>query len=327
MVRLWGRDDRFALKDAAIAAALDRSLHADGPTQEEREAAIEIGVDLPVPAAEAMVWFCDPQRWVRFQGQQAWLDPKPGGRLRLDLGNDVLIRGHYIAVDDHEITFTWGMEGDRALPAESTEVTVTAVPQGDGHCALILRHYGLPDAHQSNLHRSGWRYHLVRLAVAASGATGETELVDLFLAAASEPDKTARRGLLDRVCKDGVEFSDGRSNEFGTNQIAAHFARVVESGQRRTRQGDVERHGGIARCDYVVRNENGVDDRPVGSGQLVAAVDAAHLTAVSFFEAPSEPGRRSLRPGHAVQAVPASGEDPWRDAPPPSPSPKPRHEW
>jgi uncharacterized protein YndB with AHSA1/START domain len=321
MVRLWGRDDRFALKDAAIAAALDRSLHAENPSWTSREPSIEIGVDLAVPAAEAMVWFCDPQRWVRFQGRQAWLDPKPGGRLRLDLGNDVLIRGHYVSIDDHEITFTWGMEGGGALPAESTEVTVTAVPQGDDRCALILRHYGLPDAHQSDLHRSGWRYHLVRLAVAASGATGETELVDLFLAAASEPDKTARRGLLDRVCKEGAEFSDGRSNEFGANQIASLFGRVVESGQRRTRVGPVERHGGIARCDYVVRNEKGVDDRPVGRGQLVAAVDATHLTAVSFFE---DRGDAIGRPAHAAQVA---GDDPWRDAPPPSRLPRPRRDW
>jgi uncharacterized protein YndB with AHSA1/START domain len=321
MVRLLGRDDRFALKDAAIAAALDRSLHAESPSWTGREPAIEIGVDLPVPAAEAMVWFCDPQRWIRFQGRQAWLDPKPGGRLRLDLGNDVLIRGHYVSLDDHEITFTWGMEGDGALPAESTEVTVTAVPQGADRCALILRHYGLPDARQSDLHRSGWRYHLVRLAVAASGATGETELIDLFLAAASEPDKTARRGLLDRVCKEGAEFSDGRSNEFGANQIASLFGRVVESGQRRTRVGPVERHGGIARCDYVVRNEKAGDDQAVGGGQLVAAVDATHLTAVSWFEGN---GDRSGRPVHAAHAA---GDDPWRDAPPPSRPLRPRHEW
>jgi hypothetical protein len=98
---------------------------------------------------------------------------------------------------------------------------------------------------------------------------------------------------------------------------------VVESGQRRTRQGDVERHGGIARCDYVVRHD-GQDDRAIGSGQLVAAVDASHLVAVSFFEEPSERSRRPVRSTHDVHA---SGDDPWRDAPPPTRSPKPRPPW
>ena len=40
------------------------------------------------------------------------------------------------------------------------------------------------------------------------------------IAAASEPDETARRGLLDRVCKEGTEFSDGRSDEFGVKAQA-----------------------------------------------------------------------------------------------------------
>jgi len=314
MVRLWGRDDRFALKDAVIAAALDRSLQVEGQ-RPDAPRPIEIGVDLDVPAPDAITWFCDPVRWTRFQGQQAWLDPRPGGRLRLDLGAGVMIRGHYIEVDDRHVTFTWGKESDSTLPPESTEVTVTASPRPGGGCVLILRHVGLPDEQQIAMHRSGWRYHLLRLAVAASGATGETELIDLFLAAASEPDGNARHGLLDRVCVDGAEVSDGHSDDFGSNQVAAQFGRFVESGLRRTRSGPVVRHGAIARCDYVVRRTQDDDtSRSVDQGELVAAVDGNKLLVVSFFERSIREGRRGAH---------AAADDPWRDAPPPPPPPQP----
>lgn len=317
MVRLWGRDDRFALKDAAIAAALDRSLTAEAQHLPSAPGPIEIGVDLPIPPAEALVWFCDPNRWVRFQGQQAWLDPRPGGRLALDLGNGVMIRGHYVDVDERHISFTWGKEGDASLPPESTEVTVTVIPRPGG-CALILRHTGLPDEGQSQAHRSGWRYHLLRLAVAAGGSTGETELIDLFLAASSEPDATARRGLIDRACVDAVEFSDGRSDDFGAAQISAQFARLVESGQRRARVGPVERRGALARCDFAIRRADADDIAPgIGMGELVAAVDGQKLTAVSFFE---------LQPD-ARRGAHAGATDPWRDAPSSAPAAQPRRGW
>ena len=318
MVRLWGRDDRFALKDAAIAAALDRSLHADGQSPFGAPGPIEIGVDLKVPPAEALVWFCDPTRWTRFQGKQAWLDPRPGGRLRLDLGNGVMIRGHYVEVDERHVTFTWGKEGDAALPSESTEVSVTAVPRLDG-CALILRHVGLPDEVQVAAHRSGWRYHLLRLAVAANGATGDTEIVDLFLAACSEPDPTARRGLVDRACIADVEYSDGRTDDFGVGPVSAHLGRVVESGVRRTRLGPIDRRGGLVRCRFAVRRADSDDSSPpIDEGELVASIDAQKLTAVSFFE---------LLPGSSPAAQGGGAGDPWRDAPSPAPAARPRRGW
>lgn len=318
MVRLWGRDDRFALKDAAIAAALDRSLHAEGQVPDGAPRAIEIGVDLKVPPAEAILWFCDPNRWTRFQGKQAWLDPRPGGRLRLDLGDGVTIRGHYVEVDDDHLSFTWGKEGDPSLPAESTDVSVTAVPRPDG-CALILRHIGLPNESQSAAHRSGWRYHLLRLAVAANGATGDTETIDLFLAACSEPDVTVRRGLLERVCKSDFEYSDGRSDDFGVKPVSTQLGRLIESGQRRTREGPIDRRGGLIRCRYVVRRVDADDNElPIDAGDLVAAIDAQKLTAVSLFE---------VLPGPATAAPAGVAGDPWRGAPSPEPVARPRRGW
>jgi uncharacterized protein YndB with AHSA1/START domain len=317
VVRLWGRDDRFALKDAAIAAAMDRTLTEEARRVPGAPGPIEIGVDLQVPATDALRWFCEPGLWTRFQGQQAWLDPKPGGRLRLDLGDGMFIRGHYVEVDGSNVSFTWGMEGDPNLPPESTEVVVSAIPRPGG-CALVLRHFGLPDEAQTRVHRSGWRYHLLRLAVAASGATGDTETVDLFLAASSEPDASARRGLLERACTPGFEFSDGVSDDFGTGPVSAQLGRLIEGGKRRVRIGPIDRRGGLIKCTYALRRADADDSEPdLDRGELVAAIDARKLTAISFFEA---------RPG-ATSAAPGAADDPWRDAPSPGRVARPRRGW
>lgn len=284
MVRLWGRDERFALKDAAIAAAMDRSLNpSDAARPGERPGPIEIGVDLDVPPAEALVWFCDPNRWTRFQGREASLDPRPGGRLRIDLGDGVIIVGHYVNVDQAEVSFTWGMENNPSLPAESTRVTVTAMPRGSG-CELTLRHEGLVDTAQALSHRSGWRYHLLRLAVAASGVSGETEMVELFLAAATEHDETARRGLLRRACGDQVELAEGLEHKLGIADVAAYLGKSNDRGvYRLVRTGEVQRLGLLLRCGYAVRQAGGggpADDRR----ELVAVLDSDYkFKAISLF--------------------------------------------
>jgi Activator of Hsp90 ATPase homolog 1-like protein len=297
MVRLWGKDDRPGGLAAALDAAAPSSAVASGslsgtatltptiPARRPGAAVIEIGVDLPVSPSDALEWFCVPEKWTRFQGQQAWLDPKPGGRLRLDLGGGVFIRGQYLEVGARQLSFSWGKEGDNALPAESTHVTVDTAA-APGGCFLVLRHDGL-DGEQADSHRSGWRYHLLRLAVACSGSTGYTELVDLFLAAAAEPDPVARRGLIDRVCGEGAHFAiDEGDDDHGTPQIAGRLGRLVEQGHQRVRSGPVERRGGVVRAPFEVTTSGGAR---VADGELVAAVKDKKLVAVGLFESPRSP--------------------------------------
>ena len=72
--------------------------------------------------------------------------------------------------------------------------------------------------------------------MASSGSTGDTELVDLFLAAAAESDPVARRGLIDRVCGEAAHFAvDEGDDDYGTPQIAGRLGRLVEQGDQRIR--------------------------------------------------------------------------------------------
>ena len=325
MVRLWGKDDdRPGGLAAALAAAAPSGPGSTTATlaptitaQPPGAAVIEIGVDLPISHSDALEWFCVPEKWTRFQGQQAWLDPKPGGRLRLDLGGGVFIRGHYLEVEDRQLSFSWGKEGDNSLPAESTQVTLTTAP-APGGCSLVLRHYGL-DGEQADRHRSGWRYHLLRLAVACSGATGHTELVDLFLASAAETDPVARRGLIDRVCGETAHFAiDEGDDDYGTPQIAGRLGRLVEQGDQRVRSGPVERRGGVLRAPFTVLNPVGA---LVAEGEIIAAVKDKKLVSVGLFESiRSAPG--TLAPEPKFEAPADDDTEPTPTHPAPDAAPK-----
>lgn len=249
---------------------------------------VEVRVALPMAPSEVPRWFCDPGLWVKFQGQQASLDPRPGGRLRIDMGDRIIIAGNYLEVGDDHVAFSWGCETDTAMPPGSTVVRITAEPAGEGRCTVILRHEGLVDDEHAAEHRSGWRYHLTRLGVAATGSSGPAAAIDLFLAAASEIDPVARRGLLDRVCSATVVVADDTEEVQGVAALARHFERVAgDTTPRLVRTGPVERVGMLVRCPYSVRKDVPGDSATAGElehGQLIAALDRKGLiSALSLF--------------------------------------------
>jgi uncharacterized protein YndB with AHSA1/START domain len=264
--------------DAATAAPAARAARAAaipaGP--------VAVTVEVPVDVDQLRGWFLDPQRWTRFQGRQAWIDPVLGGRLRVEMADGVFTAGTFVEIGERHIAFTWGREGDPTMPVGSTTVTIDLHPTADG-TRIELVHEGLADRSLADEHAGGWRYHLIRLGAAASGAGAEAELVDLFLAATREPDAIARRGLLERTCAPEIEVADGHDDTHGIPSLAAKLGRLVqgEPTVRLVRLGDVERVGALLRCDYALRRE---PDELVERGELVASVDRQHrLGAVSLF--------------------------------------------
>jgi uncharacterized protein YndB with AHSA1/START domain len=113
-------------------------------------------------------YFVDPVRMVRWMGDEATLEPRPGGTYRVVNGAHVA-RGEYVEVVPHSrIVFTWGWEGaGHPLPPGASTVEVTLAPQGDG-TLLRLRHSGL-SAEMQGAHTQGWQKYLGRLVVAAAG--------------------------------------------------------------------------------------------------------------------------------------------------------------
>ena len=127
--------------------------------------AIELHVRLNAPPEEVFLYLTEPERYVLWQGVKAELDPRPGGVYRVWMDADTVARGTYVEVDPaRRVVFTWGWEGNPAVPPGSTTVELTLAPDGQP-TMLSLRHTGLPDGEAAAMHREGWRHLTGRLAL------------------------------------------------------------------------------------------------------------------------------------------------------------------
>jgi uncharacterized protein YndB with AHSA1/START domain len=132
--------------------------------------AAPLTVERRVAASPAAVYayLTDSTRWARWQGVGADLDPVPGGRFRMLMGNGMSAEGQFLElVPDERVVFTWGWVGHETLPPGSSTVEIELVPEGEG-TLVRLTHRGLP-AEELEIHAVGWRHYLPRLALAAEG--------------------------------------------------------------------------------------------------------------------------------------------------------------
>ena len=104
-------------------------------------------------------------------GVHADLDPRPGGRFRIDADGEHVAVGEYREIDPpHRLVMTWGWQGNPSVPPGSTRVEITLTPDGEG-TLLHLRHTGLPDDAARETHLAGWSQYTGRL-VALLAAKG-----------------------------------------------------------------------------------------------------------------------------------------------------------
>jgi uncharacterized protein YndB with AHSA1/START domain len=68
----------------------------------------------------------------------------------------------------HRLAYSFGWEGDQAVPPGSGLVEIDLIEKPDG-TLLRLTHSGLPDPKQCASHTEGWSHYLDRLSVVAGG--------------------------------------------------------------------------------------------------------------------------------------------------------------
>ena len=59
-------------------------------------------------------YFTDPERFLRWQGGDASIEPQPGGSFRVNVGgpSNEVVQGEFLeVVAPRRLVFTWGLEG------------------------------------------------------------------------------------------------------------------------------------------------------------------------------------------------------------------------
>ena len=127
--------------------------------------AIECEVRIDASPETIFEFFTDPLKAVQWMGEQATLDPRPGGIYQVAMNDQYVAIGEYVEVDPpHHISFTWGWKDDvERMPPGSSTVDITLEPDGDATVVRLV-HSGIP-AEAVESHRGGWNRFLPQLAI------------------------------------------------------------------------------------------------------------------------------------------------------------------
>lgn len=131
----------------------------------------ELTREVVIVASPATIFplLVDPEQHLRWMGTEAELDPRVGGAHRVLVGGRHPSVGEFIEIiPDERVVFTFGWdEPGHAIPAGSTQIEISLIPDGD-KTRVRLVHRGLPEDAISD-HSGGWDHYLERLATAAGG--------------------------------------------------------------------------------------------------------------------------------------------------------------
>jgi uncharacterized protein YndB with AHSA1/START domain len=120
-------------------------------------------VQIEAEPARVYEYFVQPEAMVRWMGEFAHLDARPGGTFAVDV-RGTPIRGRYVELDPpHRLVIAWGYAGREH--ASTVEVRLTAVAGGT---RVEIEHRDLP-AEETAGHVAGWAHYLERLSAAGAG--------------------------------------------------------------------------------------------------------------------------------------------------------------
>ena len=119
----------------------------------------------------------DPEQHLRWMGTEAEIDARVGGAYRVLVGGRHPSAGEFVeVVPDERVVFTFGWDvPDHPIPARSTQIEITLIPDGD-KTRVRLVHSGLPEDAVAD-HSGGWDHYLERLAVAVGGDENGPDVV------------------------------------------------------------------------------------------------------------------------------------------------------
>jgi uncharacterized protein YndB with AHSA1/START domain len=126
-------------------------------------------IQIAAPPATVFAFLTDPEKIVSWMGAAATTEVHPGGLYLLRGIGSRVVRGAFReVVPVHRLAYSFGWEGDEAVPPESSLIEIDLIDR-DGGTLLRMTHSGLPDAAQCTGHDKGWAHYLGRLAMVAAG--------------------------------------------------------------------------------------------------------------------------------------------------------------
>jgi uncharacterized protein (TIGR03086 family) len=157
----------------------------------------EKSVLVPLGADETFALITQPDRLRRWKAITARVDLRAGGDYRWTIIPGHSACGTFTEVEPgRRIVFTWGWEGDAALPPGASTVTITLEP-AEGGTIVRLVHDGLT-GEQAAMHGEGWTHYLGRLVEA--GTRGDAG-ADEWAALPQDPDAIAAAEASLAVCQ------------------------------------------------------------------------------------------------------------------------------
>ncbi|WP_417899918.1 SRPBCC domain-containing protein [Bacillus haimaensis] len=113
-------------------------------------------------------FFIHPEKMVRWMGRQILLEPKIGGKYRIDINGENIALGEYKEIIPNEkIVLTWGWEGSEIMPPGSSTVEFLLTPKQNG-TLLMLNHYDIPSEKVTS-NNNGWTHYMERIKLLAEG--------------------------------------------------------------------------------------------------------------------------------------------------------------
>lgn len=122
-------------------------------------------VHIEAPPETVFEYFVRPQALLRWLGERAVLDSRPGGEFTVDI-RGVPVRGRYLEVEPpSRLLISWGHAGSERLPPGGSRLEVLLQAENGG-TTVTIHHSGLPEP-ETHGHRRGWRHFLDELAAVA----------------------------------------------------------------------------------------------------------------------------------------------------------------
>lgn len=124
------------------------------------------------PAATVFAFLIDPEKLLRWIGNGATMEPRPGGLYLLEkVSARNTARGTFKeVVPVHRLAYTFGWDENPGVPPGSSLVEIDLIEQNGG-TLVRMTHSGLPTEEDRANHEKGWKHYLERLSVVAPGGT------------------------------------------------------------------------------------------------------------------------------------------------------------